>query len=190
MPILDWLVRCHWPGERQGQFAYPSAAAGKSLRERLEMAWHNFGGDLLFVHRDAEKQPPDIRRKEIAQALQTTSLCYVPVVPVRMTEAWLLLDQRAIRLAAGNPVGSAELGLPPPREWERRTDPKRDLHAALIAATGASGRRRRKFNPAGRQERVAELTADFSPLRRLAAFRRLESDFQAALRELVDAAVQ
>ncbi len=36
----------------------------------------------------------------------------VPIVPVTMTEAWLLFDERAIRRAADNPAGENSLQLP------------------------------------------------------------------------------
>lgn len=62
--------------------------------------------DLIFIHRDAERQPPDLRRSEIVRALQEVensdaqrppAIC---VIPVRMQKAWLLFDELAIRKAA------------------------------------------------------------------------------------------
>ncbi len=37
----------------------------------------------------------------------------VPVVPVRMTEAWLVLDEAEIRRVAGRPASTNGLGVPP-----------------------------------------------------------------------------
>jgi hypothetical protein len=59
-----------------------------------------------------------------------------------MTEAWLLLDEQAIRQVAGNPNGRANLGLPTFREIERVADPKARLRECLLAASDATGRRR------------------------------------------------
>lgn len=75
----------------------------------------------------------------------------MPVVPVRMTEAWLLFDQLSIRAAAGNPRGVEELNLPKLDTIENIPDPKATLYKALTLASGLSTRRRSKF-PA--QERV------------------------------------
>jgi hypothetical protein len=41
-----------------------------------------------------------------------TPVRHIPVVPVRMTEAWLLADEFAIRSAPGNPNGTQSLDLP------------------------------------------------------------------------------
>ena len=106
----------------------------------------------------------------------------VPVVPVRMTEAWLLFDENAIRWAASNPNGSDPLPIPM-REVEDLPDPKDVLHEALRVASGLSGRRRQKFNVRDAVHRVGEYIDDFSPLRRLNAFQRLEEDLATALRQ-------
>jgi hypothetical protein len=83
----------------------PPARLG--LAERISRALALFPADLLFVHRDADRGPTATRREEIRRAVAATmaNQMTVPVVPVRMTEAWLLIDEAAIRSAAGNPRG-------------------------------------------------------------------------------------
>lgn len=66
----------------------------------------------------------------------------VPIIPVRMTEAWLLLDELAIRTVAGNPGGRTALSLPKHHEVERVHDPKSLLRQALLDAASVTGRRR------------------------------------------------
>jgi hypothetical protein len=66
----------------------------------------------------------------------------VPVIPVRMTEAWLLLDEAEIRWVAGNPKGRAHLSLPRPHEVESVADPKALLRECILQAAGVTGRRR------------------------------------------------
>lgn len=103
-----------------------------------------------------------------------------------MTEAWLLMDERAIRAAADNPSGSGSLGLPALSELERLKDPKDALRTALKKACEKTGRRLGQFRrdlPL-RVQRVAELIEDFSPLRNLSAFRALEEDTKRALAAL------
>lgn len=101
--------------------------------------------DLLFVHRDADRTGADARHREIAQAVQQSGYHgpYVGIVPVRMMESWLLLDDVAIRSAAGNPNGRAGLDLPSPAEAERMADPKSALQTAIRACAEVQGRRRR-----------------------------------------------
>ena len=75
---------------------------------------------------------------------------WLPVIPVRTTEAWLLLDEAAIRRVAGNPRGRQPLRLPRPSQVENVSDPKETLRNALADASGKQGRRlqttRKSFN--------------------------------------------
>ena len=48
-----------------------------------------------------------------------------------MAEAWLILDEAAIRTAVGKPDSRIPLHLPTPREAERRADPKGILENAF-----------------------------------------------------------
>ena len=67
--------------------------------------------DLLFIHRDADRAGVDARIREISDAINDvgTPQPWVAIIPVRMTEAWLLLDEVAIRTVVGNPNGRTEL---------------------------------------------------------------------------------
>jgi hypothetical protein len=138
--------------------------------------------DLLFVHRDADNQSPELRYGEISEAAQAQP--YVAVVPIRMTEAWLLIDEGALRKAAGRPSGREKLDLPPLNGLEKVADPKYLLREALRRAHGATGRRARRFNPATVMHRLADLVEDWSPLLSLSAFQRLEQDTRTALANL------
>lgn len=92
------------------------------------------------MHRDSETSLPDPRFEEVRRALLEAS-CEIPaiaVVPVRMTEAWLLLDQQAIRRTAGNPNGSTSLPIPTTR-WDELPDPKQVLHDACELQVGWLG---------------------------------------------------
>ena len=96
-------------------------------------------------------------------------------------EAWLLSDEHAIRSAAGNPNGRAELGIPGKREWERNKNPKQILFDALKAASELNARALKKFSPDRQRLRVAELTTDFSGLRGLASFDQFEATLKSKL---------
>jgi len=156
------------------------------LTERIRWAIELYPCDLLFVHRDADREPREKRVHEIAQALDEIagavpvppSIC---VVPIRMLEAWLLFDEQALRGAAGNPGGRVDLDLPPMSVLESMPDPKSKLRTTLRNASELAARRREKLliSP----DRVAALTDDFSPLRALSAFRHFEADLDRALDE-------
>lgn len=136
--------------------------------------------DVVFVHRDAENEPPDRRRREIADAARSVGLAgeVVAVVPVRMTEAWLVLDEQTIREVAGRPSGREPLDLPTPREAERMADPKQRLREALLAAGSPKGRRKRSFErDFGRHRRVLIERLDINgPVTQLEAWQRLQAD--------------
>jgi hypothetical protein len=103
--------------------------------------------NLLFVHRDADSLDSAARYEEIRDAVDQCRVRkpYVPVVPVQETEAWLLLDEAAIRTVAGHPKGKRPLDLPRPRHVESIADPKEKLKLALIQASELSGRRLERF---------------------------------------------
>jgi hypothetical protein len=141
--------------------------------------------DVLFVHRDAEKERIEVRDTEIRVAVENASAsgCKLPavaIVPVRMTEAWLLFNETAIRQAAGNPNGKAALNLPTIKKIEGRPDPKKELQKALQVASELKGRRLKKFNSTQAFWRVVDFLDDFSPLRELHAY----SVFEDAVRRI------
>lgn len=122
--------------------------AGRTVVRRLaRLAEQGDYCDLVFVHRDAEGQGVDPRRTEIRAAAEMAGVTVplVPVVPVRMTEAWLLLDEAAIRMVAGRPNGRSSLDLPTLGEVERLADPKALLRECLLTASETTGRRRDDF---------------------------------------------
>jgi hypothetical protein len=104
--------------------------------------------DLMIVHRDSDNVEPAVRLDEIQKGCATGgySGAILPVIPVKMTEAWLLLDEQAIRKVAGKPRGKSQLPLPSPGEVERRSDPKQILAQCLIAASETTGRRRQQMH--------------------------------------------
>jgi hypothetical protein len=186
MPILRWsIIEAGVRGGVQGVWADLCwlRRRPRGLVERITAALRYYPCDLLFVHRDAEgRDLLDARSGEIRQALDRVAIAKPPVVcvvPVRMTEAWLLLDEGAIRRAAGNPNGREPLALPRPAEIEALPDPKETLAALLRDACGLGARRRRR--KAVRVSLVAGHVEDFTPLRSLSAFRTMEKELEAII---------
>ena len=100
------------------------------LEHKIAAAWELYPCDLIFIHRDSDKEPKAHLIDEIQRAVKIVSadlfnkIPYLPVVPIRMTEAWFLFNIVKIRLAAGNPAGSINLSLPPFHKIEGLPDPK------------------------------------------------------------------
>ena len=150
------------------------------LSERIDRSIDLYPCDLLFVHRDAETESCTRREAEIHESWRASTqghaLPVITVVPVRMQEAWLLIDAAALRRVAGNPAGRQPLDMPDVARLEDLPDPKQLLHELLRDASGLHGRRLRHFkrDVGSRVHRLAEQIDDFSPLRELPAFRRVE----------------
>jgi hypothetical protein len=190
LPILGWAIRRDLRvKEFELQFAEPFLLP--PIRDRLtpkiRRALELYPCNLLFVHRDADREAAVTRREEIRGAVAAAAggPVAVPVVPVRMTEAWLLINEAAIRSAAGNPRGTMALELPSRSvAIEREPNPKALLHNALRSACGLHGRKLAKFDPQASARRVSELVVDWGPLRQLAAYLEFEHELQGALDHL------
>lgn len=188
IPVLRWLLRQNSTRDFIDQWAdlRLQRQGLRPLSERIQVALALYPCDLLFVHRDAEGESRDTRVQEIREHLRgTAQATVVCVVPVRMQEAWLLFDKAAIRRAADNPRGRMTLATPPLDRLEEIPDPKDRLWQLLSVASGLRPGRLRRFSPAPRVHRLAELIEDFSPLRRLSAFYALEEELKAVLVERV-----
>lgn len=188
LPVLAWLLREHLPTAPigQGQFADLGRLPGQvcpdraDLPARMRVAAEYYTCDVLFTHRDAEQSGQyAARRDRIDGAAQEAGLGIpvIPVVPVRMTETWLLHDEAALRRAAGRPNDNTALGLPS-MKYTERVHAKDRLFAALQTAAALSGRRAKQFSASEARARLALLIDDFSPLRQFEAFQDLERDIK------------
>jgi hypothetical protein len=142
---------------------------------------------VLLVHRDAEKETRSSRLAEISDSFAATGLIlpYVPIVPVRMTEAWLLCDEDALRIASGNPAGRVKLDIRVERA-ELEVDAKSVLKNKLAEASETVGRRREQLNkrfPMIRRQLLERLDVD-GPVNRLSSFAAFRTDLHNTLRDL------
>jgi hypothetical protein len=176
--VIEWAIRRLRPDALLRDVGFIPRRS-RDLIEAIHSAASLLRPDLLFVHRDAERAALSDRRAQIPSVAGV-----VKVVPVRMTEAWLLISADAIRRAAGNPNGRVKLDLPPVKRLERLPDPKALLHELLIRASGLDSPRRKKLlrrDLGILVRRVAALISDFSLLDDLTAYRDFEDDLRVAL---------
>lgn len=192
-PILEWLLSQHLPPGSSVNIQVPDwgrfPAPVPTLPKKLLAARDFFTADVYFVHRDAEKNASwQERRAEIDQHVQkvlSTGTRYVPIVPVQMTETWLLHNEAAIRETAENPNSNQSIALPALKKLETLPDAKMHLLNILRDASGLTGRRLRKFeaNERRRLHRLAELQQEqgFAILRALHAFQMLEAEIKTLI---------
>jgi len=190
-PILEWLLDQHLPAGSTLNLQVPEwgllpdRVSVKTLPEKLLAARLFFTAPIYFIHRDVEKDGTwEKRSQEIDQAIQRVFKSqpppYVRVIPVQMTETWLLHNEEAIREAAENPGGRDYLPLPPLNELENKKHVKTLLLNILRDASGLSGRKLQKFEAYERRRlhRLAALQQEkgFAVLRALPAFQALEQE--------------
>jgi hypothetical protein len=156
-----------------------------SIEDRLRsLVAEGSAVSMVFVHRDSDGPDPSARHLEVLAAAGNLnfSSC-VAVVPVQELEAWLLLDEMAIRDAVGRRSGGTPLDLPPLNRIEETRFPKEILKRACLAASETSGRRRdqetRRF-PQRRRTLLERLDID-GPVRQLPSWIRLERDIKITM---------
>ena len=180
MPLIEALMDQYCPVPFESRIADWLPEGTKTTADRVKATVRFYPCDLLFVHRDAEGAEPAQREAEIRDGLEGLPVApsLICVVPVRMTEAWLLTSEIAIRAAVGNPQGVAALRLPRLAKVES-VDAKAVLLRALELAKDLGPHRNRRFRPEAYRHRVAELLGDLTQLRRLPSFKHLESQVRS-----------
>ncbi|MCU0725873.1 MAG: hypothetical protein MUE73_08815 [Planctomycetes bacterium] len=179
IPIIHWTIRRLLPQTSIRERGFV-ARGGRPLVSTIQDAIDQYAPDILFVHRDAERSTLEDRRLEIP----TSPGHIVRVVPVRMMEAWLLIDETALRLAAGNPNSTSRLDLPLTEAIESIPDPKARIEDLLLRASGLHGPRRLKRfrrDIGSAVQRLSQLIDDFSPLLRLSAFITFKDELEGIL---------
>jgi hypothetical protein len=190
IPVINWTLRQNGFGgpivEQWADFRRIRQRP-RSLRDKALQAMELYPCDVMFIHRDAERSSIEARTSEIDEEVRDIEglPAVIRVVPVRMVEAWLLHDERAIRAAAGNPSGTSALELPRVQDAEAEPDPKTILRAAVLDASELNRRRRYALNTAEMIYRLAELIEDYSPLYALDAFVLFSRQVQDMLLQLV-----
>jgi Domain of unknown function (DUF4276) len=184
IPHILWLLRqngvsnpieTNWADLRH----LPRNLETKGLSRKISLSQELYPCDIFFIHRDSDNTSVEERETEILNAVRNIDGVkpshFICVIPVKETEAWLLFDENAIRRASGNPNGSEPLNLPRLKGIENINDPKQILNEKLKIASGRQGRRLAKFNVSHSVTLISEYIEDFSPLRTLQSFNKLES---------------
>ena len=186
---IDWIFKSKGIESKGERIDFGlSGLYPKTIAEKIEMAIIIHPNlEFLFIHRDAEKQSIDIRIQEIESELLKTAIENIEtikIIPIRMSEAWLLIDEKALRKAAGKPSGKIKIQLPQTKKLESLANPKDLLKTALENASEYSGRKKAQFDFNEARQLVSQYIEDFSELRQLSAFQRLEADIDLLLKKL------
>jgi len=150
--------------------------------------------NLLFIHADADSPDSGPKSRDIADAVHQAAGAgepphYVAVIPVQEIEAWILVDEQAIRKVARNPKSSRiRLDIPSPRAVEQINDPKEKLKKALHDASELSGRRLERFKKRFNWHRriLLEGLDCEGPIRQVPAWKKLDNDVRLAMQSLAE----
>lgn len=142
---------------------------------------------LLFIHADADGDARAAVAERVEPARQLIRRAFddrqptVAVVPVRMTEAWILSDADALRKGLGTSLSDADLGLADviAHGPESVTKPK----AVLQQVFNRARPQRRAASIGPYLGRIGACTS-LQKLRRLDAFRSMEADLRHAVSQL------
>ena len=115
VPIIEWAIHRLDPVVEILEAEFRKRTG--SVRDFLD--GFQTGAMIVFVHRDGENQAPADRLREFDGVDRRD---VVPIVPIRMTEAWLLVSAAAIARAADRP--EAAITVPAVQHLDTITNPK------------------------------------------------------------------
>jgi len=145
----------------------------------------------LIIHADADAPTAEKALNErigpgvkIVQSAADACHNLVPLVPIRMTEAWMLVDAKALREVIGTRLDANMLGLPAyAYQVESEIDPKRKLREVIDTALSYYPRRRRRLGIGELYEPLARLIR-IEKLRKVPAYEQFMVDLTEALIQL------
>jgi len=185
LQIIKWSLDDLYPKlPNEGMFAdfRSLPKPPKELKHKVKSALKYYPYDILFIHRDAEKNDFKMIKRRIAEIRKelqddefSKTIC---VIPIKMMESWLLFDSEAIKKASGNRNYKGIINLPSIKKVENENQPKIVLHDLLKEASGLKGRNLKNFNIDKAVHLVAENIEDFSALRNLEAFKAFEEELK------------
>ena len=117
-------------------------------------------------------------------AYKTAALCrnLVPVVPVRMTEAWMLCDKIALKQEMNTTLTDTELGIDRPPE--RIADPKACIEEAIRQSQKHRTKRHRYELTIGELYEPLGVNAQLTQLVLLPSFKKFHEAVREAFRQL------
>lgn len=157
---------------------------------RVSKAAKASGINVLCIHADADSnRDDDALEFKIVPGIKAIndenniSVCktIVAIIPVHMTEAWMLADKELLKEEIGTNLSNTDLGIN--RSAESIADPKKIIEDALIIAQQDLPKRRNKiliedlYQPIGQKISIAKLKS-------LDSFNKFELSVKSAFMEL------
>lgn len=175
IPMINWCIRQYCITDISPVVADFTSLKPKpkTVVEKLRAARNLYSNKNLFiVHRDSDNVNPGDREREINEAISSMNFVKpcLPIIPNAMTEAWLLVDERAIYKAVNNPNGQDQFKLPNINIIEKIRNPKNVLFELFISASGLSRRRHSSIDLFMCRQRCALFITEFQKMGNLSSF--------------------
>jgi hypothetical protein len=165
---------------------------GSAATKILQLSRDARGYHCLVIHADADHATPALAltdriqpgRQLVAQE-PIGSVCpiIIPLIPVHMTEAWMLADPDALLKATGTPLSASQLNLPNAAGAERKAQPKAFLEEFLRHSQAHLSRKRDRIDIGDLYALLSD-TISSTRLNALPSYQQFKADFSAALTTL------
>lgn len=170
--------------------------SGLSFNEQIlkaaQKSKNDFGVLVLFVHTDSDnKDDSDVFNNKIFPAIELIkqkeedAVCkkIVAIVPVQMTESWMLADKELLKNEIGIKGTDIELGIH--RDPEEIADPKAVIESIIrISKENQVKRRRNKGITIADLYQIVGQKTDISKLEKLPSYLKFKNSLIEILREL------
>lgn len=147
---------------------------------------------ILFIHNDSDNLTYDgaLQQrfipgfKRVQQEREEVCRQLVPIIPIRMVEAWMLADYHALCQVLGTNLDSQALGLPSKvSQVENIAKPKETISGMIRKINAGSSRRRRTVNLDTRYELLAR-QINLNMLLELSSYKQFVKALMEILEEL------
>lgn len=153
---------------------------------------HNYF-HVICVHRDSDSPSMDNSIQNMINPSFEAVITHdgdnckvlVPLIPVQMSEAWMLVNRELLKSKIGTNLSDQELGFPiRTKQIEGISDPKELINNAIrIARDSSSKRRRRNFTIANLYSPISQ-ELEISDLEKLDSFKFFKDNVRIAFEKL------
>jgi hypothetical protein len=160
--------------------------------EASKEAFEKFGILLLFVHTDADDVNDEVIFKSkilpaqkllLEQDVDSYCIHMIPVVPVQMTESWMIADRNLLKSEIGIVKTDAELGIN--QNPESLTDPKRTVEEIIrLSREDVTKRKRSKGLQISDLYQIIGQKVELSELVKLSSYIKFKTSLIEKLKEL------
>jgi len=168
---------------------------GKSFVEQVlevsEKGFNEFGISILFVHTDSDNRTDEttfnskiIPAKERLNSFEG-DICnlLVPIIPIQMTEAWMLADKELLKNEIGTEKSDTDLGIN--KAPELFSDPKNAIEIAIkTSLRNETQRKRRHGLKIGELYQIVGQKLSLTKLEKIPSFLKFKGNLKDAFIEL------